>query len=235
LPIVSAKINNTQVQHTRASKNPQIESASLSIIDGFSFPSILEIELSKLNDSLFTNRFIIIGSIIKIITVTPIIPVLLLIRDKLEVTYFNASLTEAPTNGTKLLIAKRAVFIDNESLPCAMFVLNEKTNINIDIVNTVTEEKAVLIVFVIPLKSHEPPRVLIQLKDKLHVTNGSIIFTKNSSTKEINRSIEELDAKAKDVLPDIMLRLIITGMKEFITFESRETYVTVDFANCAVI
>ena len=38
--------------------------------------------------------------------IIPIVPEVLFTNDKLAVTDFNASLTEAPTNGTKLLIAK---------------------------------------------------------------------------------------------------------------------------------
>ena len=42
----------------------------------------------------------------------------ILIRDKLDVIVRKASLTEEPTNGTKLLMAKRAVFNEIESTLC---------------------------------------------------------------------------------------------------------------------
>lgn len=82
-----------------------------------------------------------------------IIPQEFFIKDMLEVTVLNASLTVEPTIGIKLLMANFAVFIEILSVDCDNILLHDKTNINIDIMNTVTPVKVFFSVFEKPLKS----------------------------------------------------------------------------------
>ena len=72
---------------------------------------------------MFKNRLIIIGSIKTTIEIIATTPQEFLINAKLEVTVLKASLTEEPTRGTKLLIAKRAVLIDKLSALCVSVLL----------------------------------------------------------------------------------------------------------------
>ena len=60
-------------------------------------------------------------------------------KERLEEIVLNASLTEEPTNGTVLLMAKRAVFIEMVSALCDKMFLYDSTNMKIDITKTVTE------------------------------------------------------------------------------------------------
>lgn len=110
-------MNKTQVQHTSVKRNVQIELASSRIEPCSSHPTILETEPSIPKESLFKNKKIISGSIITAMAIIAIIPQELFINDILVETVRRASFIDAPTIGTKLLIAKRAVFIDKESTP----------------------------------------------------------------------------------------------------------------------
>ena len=83
----------------------------------------------------------------------PIIPQEFLIKDMLDVTVRNASLTVEPTIGIKLLIANFAVFIEILSADCDKTLLQAKTNIKIDITKIVTPVKVFFNVLDIPLKS----------------------------------------------------------------------------------
>ena len=224
-------MNSTQVQATIVKRNPQIESASSRMaLSLFTF-IIFAREDNMLKESLFKKRLIIIGNIKIAIEIIPIIPDDFFIKSKLEFTVRKASLTEAPTNGTKLLIAKRAVLIDKESALCESVLLNDKTNINIDITNTVTEEKVVFTVLEMPLKSTLCPTLFIQAKDKHILISGSINAIKNPSTKLINKSIVPLIIIALETLPLIVKRAMIIGMKAFITLHKickySHTYVVI--------
>ena len=192
-------------------------------------PNSFEIALNRLNDTLFKNRLIIIGSINTTIVIIPSIPDVLLMRDKLVVTDFKASFTEAPTNGTRLLIANRAVLIDKESAPCAIVFLYEKTNIKTDIEKTVIDEKVTFNVFEIPLKSHALLSELMQPNERQADVIGSINLAKKLSMKEMKSSIELLVTIALVVLPVMIVREIIIGVNEFITFDNKLTNVIVDF------
>lgn len=139
MKIVIANINRTQPQQTRASKNPQIESASSSTPLSLLQPISLAREANKLNESLFKNKLIIIGSIKIAIEIIAITPQEFFIKERLDVTVLNASFIDEPTMGTKLLIANLAVFIERLSALWDRMFLKDKTNINIDIMNTVTE------------------------------------------------------------------------------------------------
>ena len=110
--MVNAKINKTQVQQTRVNKKPHIESASSKIAPSLYPPIDFDIDVNIEKESLFRNRFIIIGSIKTIIEIIAITPQEFFIKERLEVTVRSASLTDEPTRGTKLLMAKRAVFIE---------------------------------------------------------------------------------------------------------------------------
>ena len=115
IKIVSAKINKTQVQETIVNKNPQIESASSRIALSLLTLIIFATDDKILKESLFKKRFIIIGSIRTAKEIIPIIPEDFFIRSRLEFTVLKASFTDAPTRGTKLLIANLAVLIETES------------------------------------------------------------------------------------------------------------------------
>ena len=84
-----------------------------------------------------------IGKIIKNTIKIPKTPVELFIIPMLEVTARSDSFTDAPTNGTKLLIANLAVFNDTVSALCAKTFLSENIKVKIDITNTVIEVNAV--------------------------------------------------------------------------------------------
>ena len=145
----------------------------------------------------------IIGSIISAIINIAITPHVLLIKLRLEETVRKASLIDAPTIGTKLLIAKRAVFIDKLSAPCAKTFLNEKINIKIDITKIVTEVNVFLTILEIPPNSI-PPRLFAQ-QSIIHIfTNGSINTAKMPSVTEIKSNIIEFESVAPVILPFII-------------------------------
>ena len=120
--------------------------------------------------------------------------------------------------GTKLLIANLAVFIDIESAPCAKIFLKEKTNIKIDMTNTVTEVKVFLISLDMPPNSI-PPSAFIQLNIRHKFTKGSMKATKKPSTIEINKTIEALDIVAEVIFPLIICIVAIIGAKALITLQ----------------
>lgn len=215
--MVSAKINKTQVQETIVKRNPHTESASskmlLSLLTFISFAR----EDSILNESLFKNRLIIIGSIKTAKEIMPMMPEDFFIRSRLELTVLKASLTDEPTSGTKLLMANLAVLIDNESALCERVLLKDRTNIRIDITKTVTEEKVFFTVFDMPLKSNPCPAPLMHAKDKHILISGSIKTIKNPSTKFIINNIAPLIMAALEMLPLIVKSAIIIGMNDFIT------------------
>lgn len=137
----------------------------------------------------------------------------------LVATVLKASLTEAPTRGTKLLIAKRAVFRVRLSELWDNMFLVVKININIDITKTVTEVKVVFNVFEIPLKL-PPPRGFMQANDIHSFTSGSIKPTKKASINEISTSINVFKTTALEMFPFIMLSVVIKGANAFITCDS---------------
>ena len=153
ISIVSAKINKIQVQITNTRKNPQIEPASSNIDPSLLQFKALDIDADRLNISLLISKFIIMGNIIKAIIIIAIIPQEFFIADKLALTVRNASFTVPPMNGTKLLIANFAVFIDRLSDACVKTFLQESINIKMDITNTVMLIKEFFKIFEIPLKS----------------------------------------------------------------------------------
>ena len=170
-----------------------------------------------LNESLFKKRLIIIGSIKTAKEIIPIIPEVFLIKSRLELTVLKVSFTEEPTNGTKLLIANRAVLIETESALCDRVLLKDNTNIKIDITNTVTDENVFFTVFDIPPKSKPCPTLLIQAKERHILISGNIKAIKKPSTKLIISSIVPLITAALDIFPLIDKREIIIGIKAFIT------------------
>lgn len=113
----------------------------------------LAIDDVMLKSSLLRSKEIIAGSIIMAIIIIAIIPQEFFIKDMLDVIVLNASLTVVPTIGIKLLIANFAVFIDILSVDWERTLLHDRTNINIDITNTVTPVKVFFNDFDIPLKS----------------------------------------------------------------------------------
>lgn len=116
--IVNAKINKTEEQATRVKINVQIESASSNSVASLLLLIALDMVDSIEKESLFKKRFNIIGSINTTIAIMAIIPQEFLISDRLEETVLSASLTDEPTKGTKLLMAKRAVFKERVSTLC---------------------------------------------------------------------------------------------------------------------
>lgn len=214
--MVKPKINKTHAQTTNVNKKVQIEFASSSIASSPLDPISFDIELSKPRDSLFNKRLIIIGITIIIITIIAITPQEFLIILRLLVTVLNASLIDAPTIGTKLLIANLAVFIDKESDPCDITFFKEKINIKIDIVKIMTDVNVVLSVLVIPLKSLLPIG-LIQINARHILTRGSKETIKKFSIIAINKVIEVLITAAFVIFPHIMLNTLINGKKELTT------------------
>ena len=173
---------------------------------------------------MFKNRLITIGSINTATEIIAIIPHEFFINERLAVTVLSDSLTEEPTSGTKLLIAKRAVFIDKESTLWAIVFLYERTNIKIDITNTVTDVKAVFIDFDIPPKSSVPFMDLAQPRASEAFVSGNINETKNPSTKLIKRSMEPLEITAAVILPPIVKVAVIIGRKAPITVQRTPIY-----------
>lgn len=123
MKMTRAKINKTQVQQTSVRANPQTESASSNTVASRCPPIALDIVAKIENESLFKNKFIMIGNIKTAIAIIAMMPHEFLISERLAVTVFNDSLTLEPTKGTKLLIANLAVFIEIVSTPCAIVFL----------------------------------------------------------------------------------------------------------------
>ena len=103
------------MQETKVSKNPQTESASSKIEFSLLQPISLDSEDSRLKESLFKKRLIIMGSIMTATAIIAITPQDFFIIVRLALTVLKVSLTEAPTKGTKLLIANLVVFKEIES------------------------------------------------------------------------------------------------------------------------
>ena len=141
------------VHITSAIKNPQTLDASSITVHSVSHFRHLAIDEVILNNNLYSKSEIICGSIIKAITKRAIIPHEFFISEMLDVIVLKASFTVLPTIGIKLLIANLAVFIDILSFDCERMLLQDNTNINIDITKTVTPVNVFFKVFDIPLKS----------------------------------------------------------------------------------
>lgn len=227
--MVSAKINITQVQATKTSINPQRESASSNISPSDEQFSALHTDPRNPKESLYSNKCIIIGTIKSAIAIIAIIPQVLLITPRLDDTVLKASLIDAPTIGTKLLIAKRAVFIESESFPCAKTFFADNRKNNIDITKTLTEVKAVFIVLDIPLRLHPPIGLTIEMV-RQDLTSGIRQTTKNPSTKVIaSTEIAQL-VVVLDIAPDIIPIVLIKGKKAFITLHNVLIYALVNSA-----
>lgn len=152
--IVNEKINKMQVQRTSVSKNPHIELASSITPYSLLQPSAFAIEAEILKNSLYNSNAMIIGNIRSAIVIIAIIPQEFFMSERLAVTVLKASFTVEPIIGIKLLIANLAVFIEIESAVCDKTFLQDKTNIKIDIINTVTPVNVFFNVLDIPLKSN---------------------------------------------------------------------------------
>ena len=216
MKIVNPKINRTDAQATKVNKNVQTELASLNISPSLFKPISFDTELKNPKEILLSSKLMITGMIISKITIIAITPQEFLIMLKLLLTVLKASFIEAPTIGTKLLIANFAVFIDKVSAPCEIMFFNEKINIKTVIVKIVIDVNAVLTVFVSPLKSF-PPIGFIQAKAKHIFTRGRRETIKKLSTILINSAIEVLATAALVILPHIMLITLISGKNEFTT------------------
>lgn len=105
-----------------------------------------------------------------------------------------------------------------------MVFLYERTNINIDITNTVTEVKAVFTVFEIPLKSISLFRELAQPKAKDIFVNGTIKVRRNCSIIVMKNSIELFDTMAVEIVPPIVKRAKIIGINAPIILQSTFMY-----------
>lgn len=217
MKIVIPNINKTQLQQTRVNINPHIESASSNTADSLLQPIKRAKEVDMLNDNLFKNRLMIIGSIINAIEIIAITPHELFIKERLDVTVLSASFIDEPTRGTKLLIANLAVFKDKLSLLCVKMFLYDNTNIKIDITNTVTEVNVFFTVFEMPEKSHVFPQARTQDKESKTLINGSIDDIKKISTREIKSIIDVAVTVALLMLPLIMSIAVIIGVNVFIT------------------
>ena len=141
------------------------------------------------------------------------------IIEREEETVRKASLIEAPTMGTKLLIANRAVLMERESAPCDSMLLKEKININTDITKTVTDVNVFLTSFEI-VPNSIPPSAFIQLNIRQRLTSGSINATKKPSTTEINNTIDAFVIPAELILPPIICNDAIIGANEVITLQT---------------
>ena len=212
------KIKRTQLAQTNVNIYKQIESASSRMTLCLSQCNIFDIDARRPKLSLFKNKYIIIGIIMSAIDIMAITPHEFLIKEREEEIVFKASLTDAPTKGVKLLMAKRAVFKVIVSTLSEIVFFNEKINIKIDIIKTVTDVNVVLTSFEIPLNSM-PPIALIQLNIRDKLTSGSINTSKKPSTKEINKTMEEFDTVADDIFPLTSCKLIIIGAKALITLQ----------------
>lgn len=83
-------------------------------------------------------------------------------------------------------------------------LLLDKTNINTDIINTVTPVKVFFNIFDIPLKSKFLQSDFIMEKHKQIFTMGSIKIIKNCSTADINNENEALAIPPLVKFPVIM-------------------------------
>ena len=182
--IVIEKIKRVQVQAIKVSIYVHKESASSKIALCMPQSIVLDMPPRSPKQSLFRKTYIIIGSIISAMTNIATTPHEFLIILRLVETVRNASLIEAPTMGTKLLIAKRAVFIDKRSASCVRIFLKEKININIDITNIVTEVNVFLTILETPPNSI-PPRLFAQLSIIHIFTSGIIKTTRKLSVIDI--------------------------------------------------
>lgn len=209
-------MNKMQVQSTSASKNPQIELASSSMPHSLLQPSALAADAEMLKINLFKSSDIITGSISKATTIIAIIPQEFLIIVRLDEIVLNASFTVEPTTGIKLLIANFAVLIDKLSAVCDMTFLHDRTNINTDIMKTVTPVKVFFSVFEMPLKSYCQPKDLMIAKPIHMLTIGSIKANKNLSTTDIKRTNEAFAIPPLVIFPVIIYNVAIKGAKHSI-------------------
>ena len=217
--MVNANINKIEVHITRASKNPHIEEASSIIIASLSHFKHLATEPIKLSNNLWINKEIIDGKTIIVITIIATIPQEFLIKEMLEMTVLKASFTVVPTIGMKLLMANLAVFIEMLSADCDKMLLHDKTNIKIDITNTVTPVKVFFNIFEKPLKSKYPPRDFIMEKHIQILTIGNIKDTKNFSIKDIYNNNEALAMPPLVTLPVKTYKVAIKGAKHSIVLQ----------------
>ena len=141
------------VQSTKVSKNPHTEEASSITAPSFSHFKHFAIDAVILKNNLFKSKEITEGSIVTAIIIIAIIPHEFLISEILEVIVLKASFTVEPIIGIKLLIANFAVLIETLSVDCERILLQDKTNIKIDITKTVTPVKVFFNVLDIPFKS----------------------------------------------------------------------------------
>ena len=93
--------------------------------------------------------------------------------------------------------------------------LKEKININIDIINIVTEVKVLLTTLETPPNSI-PPRLLAQLSIIHIFTSGIIKTTRKLSVIDINSTIIAFESVALDIFPLIICIDAIIGAKAFI-------------------
>ena len=101
----------------------------------------------------------------------------------------------------------------------------------IDITNTVTEIKVVLMVLEIPLKSQSPHTDLIHPNVRQIFANGSINESKNVSIKLINSRVDAFITTAPEVCPPSSIVAVIIGAKEVIILHSALIYSSVLFPN----
>jgi len=146
---------------------------------------------------------------------------------RLALTVLKVSLTEAPTKGTKLLIANLVVFKEIESALWESVLLYDSTNIKSDITNTVTDVNVVLTVFEIPLTSQQLFKHLTHPNAKHILISGSINESKKVSTTLMNNMKELFITTALDIFPLIVSVLIIIGIKLFITLHKSFIYAAV--------
>ncbi len=201
-----------------------MDSPSFITATSFVHPKALAIPLDKLKTSRFSSRDIKIGKAIKTIIIIPSAPHEFLMYDMLDVSVRKASFTDEPTTGMKLLIANFAVFIEIESALWDRIFLVDKTNIKIDIINTVIPVKAFFNVFEKPSKHSWLPKDLITEKQIEISTTGSIQATKKSSIKAIKRIIDVLFTAPLEMLPLIIYIVAITGANDFIAPHRPNTY-----------
>ena len=218
MKIVTAKMKRIHVQQTMVNMCVQSALASSNISPCLSHFKIREIPPKSPNESLFKNRYITIGSIISAIKIIASAPQELLIMPRLAETVRNASFIEAPTIGTKELIAKRAVLIVSVSAPWEITFFKERINIKTDIINIVTEVNVVLMSLEIPPNSI-PPIDLTQLKTIQILTSGSIHATNKTSVREINNTIAPLLIAAVDIFPLSICIVAIIGAKDDIVLQ----------------
>ena len=123
---------------------------------------------------------------------------------------------EAPTIGTKLLIANLAVFNETVSAPCVSIFLNEEINIKSDIIKTVTDVNVFLTSLDNPPNS-TPPIDFTQLNIIQIFINGSMQAIRKPSVMEISKIIVAFVIVAVEILPLIISIDVIIGAKELIT------------------